>query len=405
MAKKFLKLLFLADVPINAPASGAEQVLNRQAVLLRDRTKAIYAITRRNGSTDRIDYCDIGGINAACFSANPNMVFSFLAAHLKHPIQLYNRYHNRWPFSTVICHQPFTGIPLLLSLKLRGIPIIYIFHSSSFEEYIISTGARVNLRRAMNARVRKLIEGYCLKRSRRIMVLSKYMKGRLIELYQIPSEKIVINPGGADFDRFRPFKNRHQVKKDRGLPAHKIHLLTVRNLEPRMGLDNLIKAIDLLKMKKSEVHLVIGGDGRERNHLRYLINKYGLSKDITMTGFIPDDDLPMYYSAADFFIIPTRKLEGFGLVTIESMACETPVLGTPVGATHEILANFDSRLLFNDTAPESIAEGIQAAIEKFFRDSTIYNRLRVKCREYVRKNYSWQRHVDRLKTTIDDLIN
>jgi glycosyltransferase involved in cell wall biosynthesis len=403
MPKKLLRILFLADVPISSPASGAEQVLNRQAVILKRRYEELYAVTRRNGNTNRIDSCNADGIKAACFSANPGKVFSFLAAHLKYPIKLYNRYHAGMPFSAIICHQPYTGITLFLSQKLRNIPVIYIFHSSSYEEYLISNDSKMNLSKTINSLIRKIIEGYCLRKSQKIMVLSEFMKRRLLELYRIPAEKVFVNPGGADFDRFRPLKNRRQIKADLGLPASKIHLFTLRNLEPRMGLDNLIEAIGLLKKKKLDVHLVIGGEGPERRKLQHLIRKFRLLMDITMPGFIPNRELSKYYGAADFFILPTRQLEGFGLVTIESMACETPVLGTPIGATNEILDNFNSKLLFRDTTPESIAEGIQTAIQRIFLDIHKYNKLRVRCREYVQKNFSWQRHVDILETAIDNL--
>src|SRR5207249_11624167 len=60
-------------------------------------------------------------------------------------------------------------------------------------------------------------------------------------------------------------------------------------------------------------------------------------------GFIPDETLPSYYHAADVFVLPTRELEGFGLVTVEALACGTPVLGTPVGATPEVLSGLEDR--------------------------------------------------------------
>ena len=103
-------------------------------------------------------------------------------------------------------------------------------------------------------------------------------------------------------------------------------------------------------------------------------------------------------------ILPTRRLEGFGLVTPESMACGTPVLGTPVGGTREILLNFDSEFLFKDASPEARAEGIEMAIKKYFSDKKEYNELRFRCREYAEKNYSWQRHADQLKSILKELV-
>ena len=171
-----------------------------------------------------------------------------------------------------------------------------------------------------------------------------------------------------------------------------------------MGLDNLLKSIALHKDKKANIHLVIGGEGPDRNRLESLICNYGLKDDVTMTGFIPAEQLPKYYGAADFFVLPTRELEGFGLVTVESLACGTPVMGTPVGGTREILSGFDPQFLFKDTTPEAMAEGVAWAMDNWLNDKERYTRLRGRCRKYAEKNYSSQRHVDQLKSIIDELV-
>lgn len=258
--------------------------------------------------------------------------------------------------------------------------------------------------RFVQAWMRKAIEGYCLKKSEKILVLSQYMKQKVIDIHRIADEKIIVNPGGVDLDWFHPAENRGFLKEELGLPVGRLHLLTVRNLEPRMGLDNLLKAIALLKENIPDIHLVIGGEGPERNNLESLIHRYELGDDVTMTGFIPAEQLPKYYGAADFFVLPTRELEGFGLVTTESMACGTPVLGTPVGGTREILSGFDSQFLFKDATPEAMAEGVAWAMDNWLNDEERYAWLRGRCREYAEKNYSWQRHVDQLKSIIDELV-
>jgi glycosyltransferase involved in cell wall biosynthesis len=119
-----------------------------------------------------------------------------------------------------------------------------------------------------------------------------------------------------------------------------------------------------------------------------------------MAGFIPNDKLAKYYNAADYFILPTRKLEGFGLVTPESMACGTPVCGTPIGGTKEILANFDNDCLFKNSSPEAIVEGIQKTIKSYSPNSERYENLRRKCRQYAEHNFSWQQHLKKLKSEI-----
>jgi len=249
-----------------------------------------------------------------------------------------------------------------------------------------------------------MIERFCLKRAAKIMVLSRYMKERVRHIHGISASKIVVNPGGVDLQRFRPPQNRKALKHKLGFPEGKIHLLTVRNLEPRMGIENLLKCIRILKKDQDSIHLILGGEGVERENLEKFIGEYGLLDDVSMAGFIPPDILPAYYGAADLFVLPTLHLEGFGLVTPESMACGTPVLGTPVGGTKEILSSFDPRFLFRDTSPEAMSEGIRRAVGEFFVRKKQYNQLRLDCREYAAKNYSWPRHTNQLKSILDEIL-
>jgi glycosyltransferase involved in cell wall biosynthesis len=249
-----------------------------------------------------------------------------------------------------------------------------------------------------------MIERHCLNKADKVMYLSKYMKHKAIKFHGLNENCLVYNPAGVDLERFKPVANRTKIKEELFFPPDKFHLLTVRNLEHRMGLDNLIIAVCFLRKRGVPVHLVIGGEGPERDNLQNLINKLNLGNDVKMAGFIPDEKLPKYYCAADFFILPTRELEGFGLVTIESMACETPVLGTPVGATTEILSDFNPKMLFKGENSEAIAEGVQTALNKYSLDQKGYNKLRIRCREHVQKKYSWQRHIDQLQSIIHDLV-
>jgi len=249
---------------------------------------------------------------------------------------------------------------------------------------------------------RKIVEGYCLKRSKKIIVLSQYMKQKVIKVHKSSSDHIIVNPGGVDLDTFRPDSDREQIKYQIGYSVGKIHLLTVRNLEPRMGIDNLLRGVKLLREINVPIQLIVGGEGPEKEKLQKLVKDFGILEDVKMNGFITAEMLPKYFNAADFVIMPTLSLEGFGLVTIESLACGTPVLGTPVGGTKEILEKFMPNLLCKDTSAESIAEGIQRAIKEIYEVKNKYEQLRLRCRKYAIHNYSWQRHISQIRTIIDE---
>ncbi|MCD4717785.1 MAG: glycosyltransferase family 4 protein, partial [Desulfobacterales bacterium] len=376
-------------------------VLYQQATGLADEDISVFAITRHAGLPLRV-ISDINGVSVGSYSASAQNMLRSLFPVVRYPVNFYRRFTQDAPFQTAICHQPFNCFSLLITRKLGHLPFLYVFHSPSHEEYLLSYPNSNRFMVFLNVNFRRMIEKFCLKRAMKIMVLSRYMKEKVQDIHGITADRIQINPGGVDLNRFRPPEDRKFLKHKLGFPEGRIHLLTVRNLEPRMGIENLLKSIRILKRGPDEIHLILGGEGIEMRNLKRLIKEYGLLNDVTMAGFIPPDILSEYYGAADFFVLPTRSLEGFGLVTPESMACGTPVLGTPVGGTREILSGFDSRFLFRDTSPESMSEGIRRAVGEYFVRKKQYKQLRLDCHEYAAKNYSWERHTDQLRAMLDN---
>jgi glycosyltransferase involved in cell wall biosynthesis len=157
-----------------------------------------------------------------------------------------------------------------------------------------------------------------------------------------------------------------------------------------MGIDLLLRAA----ARVPGLQVVVGGDGPLRGELEALAAS--LKVPAKFVGYVPDDDLPALYRAADLFVLPTRALEGFGLVAIEAMACGTPALGTPVGAIPEVLGPLG--LVFRDVTVEAIEEGLR----RFFdaRDPDLGKR----CREHVAARYDWGRVVEQAEALLLKVI-
>src|SRR5207245_2572830 len=223
---------------------------------------------------------------------------------------------------------------------------------------------------------------------------------QLWKLYAVPRERIVRIRGAAATDRFTPAPDRGAIRGELGLSADRAIVLTVRNLEARMGLDNLLGAMAVLKVRRPSALLLIGGAGSLRGALEAQSQALGLSEHVKFLGFVPDAELPRYYQAADVFVLPTRELEGFGLVTVEALACGTPVLGTPVGATPEILRALCPTLVFRGPTPALMAEDLERFLGDKERDPAGYARLRQACREHVERHYTWERATDELEQTL-----
>jgi len=194
--------------------------------------------------------------------------------------------------------------------------------------------------------------------------------------------------------RFYPAADKGGIRRRLNIPEEKTILFTVRDLEPRMGLENLIYAVKEVIGVVPDSYLILGGQGPLKSHLISLSQELGVANHIKFAGFIPEKDLPDYYRMADVFVLPTIELEGFGLITLEALASGVPVLGTPVGGTVEILGKLDSGYLFKDTKPESMASLIIDTCQQLTNNAQLWRDVSARCRAFVELHYSWERNVE-----------
>ncbi|MCZ6877154.1 MAG: glycosyltransferase family 4 protein [Acidobacteria bacterium] len=244
-------------------------------------------------------------------------------------------------------HQPLPAFLLIPSSFSR--PIVYTFHSSWAEEFKIKSSRWPHIFRKIVSPLLAEVEKRVLHRATAITVLSEFSQRKLKQLYNRDG---VIIPGGVNSERFQPIEEIES--------SQTLRLVTLRNLVPRMGLPQLIRAMKLLP---SHIELTIGGQGPLRNELMRLIGSLGLSERVQLAGHVPDDDLSHFYSSANWFVLPTVALEGFGLVILESLSCGTPVLGTRIGAIPELLEKFDPQWIIKEPTPEAIAATILSVSE------------------------------------------
>jgi glycosyltransferase involved in cell wall biosynthesis len=199
-----VKVLFIADVPFQEPSSGSECVLYQQVIRLAGKNVEITCITRKNANPAHFTMRFVKNIKNAVFIADTSNTFRFVWSLLTVPPKLFNLFLNDSFFIASVCHQPFTYFSLFISGKVRNIPLIYVFHSPNHEEYMLSNAMLNHFAKVPIIQLRKMIEKFCLKKAKRIMVLSQFMKQKVIDVHRIPADRIIVNPGGVDLDRLKP---------------------------------------------------------------------------------------------------------------------------------------------------------------------------------------------------------
>jgi glycosyltransferase involved in cell wall biosynthesis len=106
---------------------------------------------------------------------------------------------------------------------------------------------------------------------------------------------------------------------------------------------------------------LLGGSGRLHSALEHAIAAEGLADRVEVLGFIPEEQLPTYYQAADAFLLPTRDLECFGLPVVEAMACGCASLVMPDGGPAEICADHPEYVAAANSA-DALAERVASFV-------------------------------------------
>ena len=320
---------------------------------------------------------------------------------IKNSSRLINRLHKEFHFDVAYVHNPFQAVGLLRA-SVR-VPYVYVFHAPTPREIEIDAargkyGLATPLVETVNRWI-KSKEKRALMQASAIIVRSAFMEMEMRQLYGDVEGEIFRIPLGVDTRHFSFTENPRVVRETLGLPPDRPLLLTVRRLVARMGLENLIAAMRLVANQIPEALLLIGGKGYLENALRQQVKELGLERNVKLSGFIPEEKLPLYYQAADLFVLPSTALEGFGLVTIEALSCGTPVVATPVGANHEVLGPLGEEFLTRGATPEALAERIICFIKR-----GIGAELRRRCRAYCEASFGANKVVGHIERVLQAVV-
>ncbi len=386
---------------------GAERVLYEESTRLAKKGHAVRVLTRKL-PYHKADVENINEVEEHRYSFQEKLFPFFFKSIMSDCRRTFRSLEENFSFDIINFHQPFSAVGVLSSTGSRRVPFVYTCHSLSFEEYISRSSSPKDpmkwLIHHLQVSARKSTEQTVMKRSDQIAVLSEYTREKLQRTYGLSSSKVSLIPGGVDLERFRPSRDKAAIRARLGLPEERFVLLTVRNLVPRMGLENLISAFKIAQNGSRDLLLVIGGEGPLERALNEQTRRCGVEEFVRFVGYIPDEDLPSYYQMADLFIIPTKELEGFGLVTVEALASGLPVLGTPVGGTREVLTKLGPDHLFADSTPEAMATGILKALKNWGKNPSAYKDLSKTCRQVAEQHYSWDNHVSKLEELFYSMI-
>jgi glycosyltransferase involved in cell wall biosynthesis len=312
---------------------------------------------------------DSGGAIHGFGSAARSLPLRLLAA--RHALRREIRRHRPDVISSHFALYTFPGLDVT-----RGIPQVSHFQGPWADESFVEGAA------SLSQRIKHYLEQSVYERSSRLIVLSRAFGDILTKRYAIAPERVRVVPGCVDTAQFDPPCTQGEARQKLQLPQGRPIVLAVRRLVRRMGLEDLIEAIAQIRSRHPDVLLLIAGRGRLAEELQQRIDAAGLADNVKLLGFVPDAHLPSLYRAATLSVVPTVALEGFGLITVESLAAGTPVLVTPVGGLPEAVAGLSQDLVLPATGAAAIADGIDAALSGRIKLPDAQT-----CRDYARSHF------------------
>ena len=268
-------------------------------------------------------------------------------------------------------HEPLTPSTSMLAALAASAPVVATFH------------AYLDRSRLME------LAGPALRRvSRRIdagIAVSEAAAEFLRRVIPVPVE---IVPNGVDVGLFA-----HPGVQARGLPIGRT-ILWVNRLDPQKGFRVMLDAFERLPAGLDDVHLVVVGDGRDREVLRSLPER--IRPRVLRLGTVAHDLLPAYHAAADVYVSPAVGQESFGIVLVEAMAAGVPVVCTDIPGYREVVRDGVDGLLVPPNDPAALAD----AIARVLNDGTLAAELAEAGRERAAQ-YAWDAVLPRLEAVYE----
>jgi len=226
------------------------------------------------------------------------------------------------------------------------------------------------------------LKRWVMDRSAALTVVSGAMKSMVVEMGVVP-DKVEVIPMGVDLKGLFTPDPRVERKTD--------ELLFVGRLVEKKGVHFLLEAMPAVIKKHPTVRLILAGSGPMEEELKQKAAQLHLSDKVDFLGMVAQTQLPALYQRATLAIFPfvvakSGDQEGFGLVQVEAMGCECPVIAGDLPAIHDIIAHEENGLIF----PSGNTQALADAIIKLLDDPELRARLAGEGRKSVVQKFDWE---------------
>ncbi|MBI2005398.1 MAG: glycosyltransferase family 4 protein [Candidatus Aenigmarchaeota archaeon] len=364
-------------------------------------TNFVSALTALNHSVTIISFAEE---EYHYFSHHPLLTQKhFIIKQRFYKISLLSRLHKLFSFlktkqptqyDLVICDYylpAFTYFLYCLILrKWKNIPMFYQFHGSVALEQHSQHVYKKNRLAQVNYAINYALENLCLSRADKIICFSNYSRSILEQTFNY-GHKIVLIPPGREilFDTIYTKYTKQQCREELGLSLTRKIIFLASRIEPRKGIPECLKFLAEAKTRFPNTLVIVATNLIGFTDALASIN--GLP--ILYAQLPPREELAFLYRAADLTLMPSRQLETFGLATLESFSCGTPVVAYDIGANRELIP---PEFLASISQPRSLVDVVVKVLNK---DKESREQFSLSCIEKAGQ-YSWETYVQEVVSLI-----
>ena len=234
-----------------------------------------------------------------------------------------------------------------------------------------------------------------------VIAVSKSMRQDVHDLYGVPYERIEVIPNGIDTDEYRPRFNPEVLKRHRIDPDRRF-ILFVGRITRQKGILHLVRAIRHID-EDVQIVLCAGAPDtpeieREMTTLVEEARRASKHDIIWISKMLPREEVIILYSHATIFVCPS-VYEPFGIINLEAMACETPVVASKVGGIPEVVTDGETGRLvgfkargetdFEPVDPKAFSEDLARAVNELLYDEGRLRTMADAARARVEEHFAW----------------
>ena len=218
-----------------------------------------------------------------------------------------------------------------------------------------------------------------------VIVNSNYMKGEIQRLFGLPYDKINVVPNGVNLTAFNGIERDYIFRRRYAMDNEKI-ILFMGRLVYEKGVQHLIAAMPKILEGYHDAKLVIAGKGGMIDELKAQVDALGIGQKVYFAGYLNGKDVQRMYKAADISVFPSTY-EPFGIVALEAMLAENPIVVSDIGGLNEIVQHRENGMKSYAGNANSIADSI---LELLY-DHKLCAEVTKKAKNKVRNEYNWSK--------------